>query len=85
MAYAFDVIREEMIGSGDEHTCAKGRIKRTGEGLDAHAVGLLVEEAATAALGLGTARDRGRRVNSLVVTVGADDNNFKSALSLAHV
>jgi hypothetical protein len=71
--------------SGGRHTCTKGRIKGTGEGLDAHAVGLLVQEAASAALGLRATRKRGRRVSCLVVTVGADDNNFKSALSLADV
>jgi hypothetical protein len=72
------VLRKRICG-------AKRRIEGTREGLLAHAVGLLVVELVSAALGLRAAGQGWWGVGLLVVTVGADDNNLKTALSLALV
>jgi hypothetical protein len=64
---------------------AKRRIEGTGEGLLAHAEGLLIVELGTTGLGLGAAGKSRRSVRSLVVAVRADDNSFKSVLVLANI
>jgi len=64
---------------------AEGRIERTGESSLTHAEWLLVVELVAARLGLAARRRSRRVVGSLVVTVGADNDNLESILALTDV